>query len=124
MTAAVLVVEDNAAHRYAKVRLLTQAGYSVVEASDGEQALHNASRAEVVLLDVFLPDMDGYDVCRKLRADPTTANLPIILMSGVYAIDVIAEEGMRVGADAFLSKPVPAKLLTETIEKAIRKRFA
>ena len=118
----VLVVDDNSAHRYAKVKLLTVAGYAATEASTGEQALAMASKADAVLLDVFLPDIDGLEVCRRLRRDPATANLPIVHMSAIFTSAFDTEEGERAGGDAYLLKPIAPETLLATLEKVIARR--
>ena len=107
MVARVLVVDDH----FLNVKLLEArlqlASYEVVTASGGAEALEKVSqhKPDIVLLDVMMPGMDGYEVCRRLRASPATASLPVIM---VTALDKASdrEEGMAAGADDFLNKPV------------------
>lgn len=120
-----LVVEDDAANRIVLSRLLARVGYEVVAVADGTAALDQAaaSGANVVLLDVGLPGMDGLEVCRRLRADPVTAMLPIILLTGRTSIDDVVE-GLDAGADDFLAKPYESAILLARMRSALRLREA
>ena len=79
--ARVLLVDDDAAKRYLMGTWLRRAGHTVIEAGTGREALDQVGSAELVLLDVNLPDMLGYDVCRQIKADPATAAVPVIQVS-------------------------------------------
>ena len=87
--------------------LLAAKGYAVVTAVSGKEALEkiDGERPDLVLLDVMMPGMSGYDVCRKLRENPATAMLPVVM---VTALDPGQErvKGIEAGADDFLSKPI------------------
>ena len=102
----VLVVDDLAANRDTLRELLGEANYEIVEASDGALALAlaTANPPDLVLLDVLMPDMDGFEVCRRLRAGPSLSAVPIIM---VTALDNRASRlaGIEAGADDFVSKP-------------------
>src|SRR4051794_6288607 len=102
----ILVVDDEPAGRYATARVLRAAGFSVLEAATGAQALALASRADLVLLDVPLPDIDGREVCRELRARPATARVRIVHLSAVYTDAPEKVRGLDAGADAYLTHPV------------------
>ena len=121
--ARVLVVEDDLANRVLLGRLLERGGHRVVTADDGRAALEMAGQgvADVVLLDLGLPDIDGLDVCRRLRADPATAALPVILVTGR---DGAAEsaEGTAAGADGTIAKPYEFGALLAMIQRVIRAR--
>jgi two-component system cell cycle sensor histidine kinase/response regulator CckA len=101
-----LIVDDNAANRETLVELLEGRNYQLVEAGDGPAALRLAATSppDLVLLDVMMPGMDGYEVCRRLRADASLAEVPIILLT---ALDDQASRlaGIEAGADDFISKP-------------------
>src|SRR6188768_2229768 len=86
LAALVLNVDDTSSSRYTKTRILKQAGYRVVEASTGQEALR-ALREEspaLVLCDVNLPDMSGIDVCRTIKADPLTRSTPVVQISATF----------------------------------------
>lgn len=95
---------------------LRRLGYRVVEAVDGEAALARVSedRPALAILDLMMPRADGHEVLRRLRAEPETASLPVILLSA-RARSADAAAGLEAGADAFLSKPFRAEELAEAI---------
>jgi CheY-like chemotaxis protein len=80
--AVLLLVDDDEAKRYVLSTWLKRAGHTVLEVGTGQEALDRATEAEAVLLDVNLPDMSGFDVCRQLKSDPRTAAIPVIQVSG------------------------------------------
>ncbi len=117
----VLVVEDDAANRVLLTRLLERSGYHPISASDGPSGLAAAFRSapDVMLLDVGLPGMDGLEICRRLRLDPRTVALPIVLLTGRTSVeDVVA--GLDAGADDFLSKPFNEAELLARLRSARR----
>lgn len=95
---------------------LRRLGYRVVEAVDGEAALARVAedRPALAILDLMMPRADGHEVLRRLRAEPETASLPVILLSA-RARSADAAAGLEAGADAFLSKPFRAEELAEAI---------
>jgi DNA-binding response OmpR family regulator len=103
----ILNVDDNDGARHAKTRLLMNAGFRVSEAADGESALSMAAREHpaLVLLDVKLPDIKGTDVCRRLKADPVTADILIIHTSAAYIRDEDRLTALDSGADGYLAAP-------------------
>jgi CheY-like chemotaxis protein len=113
VTFTVLAVDDAADNRKLLTDVLGRAGFRVQTAGTARQALEQAPAVDAVLLDVSLPDLSGLDACRLLRDDPSTADLPVLLVSGhSSARDVRA--GMAVGADGYLVKPYsPARLVAE-----------
>jgi serine phosphatase RsbU (regulator of sigma subunit)/CheY-like chemotaxis protein len=115
-----LVVDDDEAKRYVLVTWLRRAGHTVTEAVTGGQALDMVGAAELVLLDVNLPDISGFEVCRLIKADPQTAAIPVIQVSAT-AIEVADRaHGLTQGADAYLVEPTePAELLA-TVTAALR----
>src|SRR5512138_1641472 len=83
--ATILAVDDNDANRYALVRTLSRAGFTVLEAATGREALELVRRQpDLIVLDVGLPDMDGYEVCRRLRSSPAGATALVIQMSASF----------------------------------------
>ncbi len=116
----VLVVEDHEAARYVVVRLLSAAGYDVLEAGNGSDALKHAPGADAIVLDVHLPDMLGYDVCERLKADPDTARIPVIFSTATATDPMSVERGKQVGAAEYLfSKPLESNILVNAIKKVL-----
>jgi PAS domain S-box-containing protein len=103
----ILVVDDEPAMCQALAELLTAEGYGVVCASNGADALAQAAEyvPDLVLLDVKMPDMDGFTVCRRLRADPLLAEMPVIMVTSLTDRDSRLR-GFEAGADDFISKPI------------------
>ncbi len=130
MTAAerlrILNVDDYGPARYARTKLLQQAGFDVVEADTGAAALRQAiqARPHVVLLDVKLPDVDGYEVCRRLKADPATAPIPVLHLSAAHRTAGDHARGLDAGADGFLVEPVAPEVLLATVRSVARTRRA
>ena len=130
MTAAerlrILNVDDYGPGRYARTKLLQQAGFDVVEADTGAAALRQAiqARPHVVLLDVKLPDVDGYEVCRRLKADPATAPIPVLHLSAAHRTAGDHARGLDAGADGFLVEPVAPEVLLATVRSVARTRRA
>ena len=117
----VLVAEDDAANRALLSRLLERAGYRSISVADGRDAIKAATdeRPHLVLLDIGLPSLNGLDVCRRLRADPRTVALPIILVTGQTASrDVVA--GLDAGADDFVRKPYDEAELMARVRSVLR----
>jgi putative two-component system response regulator len=123
--ALVLVVEDDRAVRILLERLLEREGYRTATAVDGAAALRavEVQSPDLVILDVGLPRLDGYEVTRRLRADSRTLTLPIILLTGRNGLDDVVA-GLDAGADDFLSKPFRQPELLARIRSALRLRQA
>jgi CheY-like chemotaxis protein len=113
----ILIVDDYAGARYLRSRILNDAGYEVVEASSGEDALRIAAsvRPSLVLLDVNLPDISGTDVCRRLKRDPATASIPVIQITGAWMSEKSRQEGLDSGADRYLTEPVDDVMLLREV---------
>jgi two-component system cell cycle sensor histidine kinase/response regulator CckA len=104
--ATILVVDDEAHSRTVLINLLKQEKYVVITANDGREGLAAAAahRPDVVLLDVVMPGLDGYEVCRQLRADPMLLHMPVLLLSSLADRDSRLR-GLEEGADDFITKP-------------------
>jgi len=117
----VLVVDDNPVTRYATVRVLTAAGYRTLEAESGQEALQLADTSvSAVVLDVNLPDIDGFQVCRTLRGRPETATVPVVHLSATYVADYDKVRGLDAGASAYLVHPAEPGVLVATIASLLR----
>lgn len=105
--ALILNVEDNDAARHAKTRLLINAGFRVEEASDGAQALAlvAALHPALVLLDMKLPDMSGWEVCRQIKTNPLSAKVFVLQTSAALISTEDKMRGMNSGADDYISAP-------------------
>lgn len=103
----ILNVDDNINARYAKTRLLMNAGFRVEEAGDGGAALTLVAQLmpTLVLLDVKLPDMSGHEVCRRIKANPVTGNVLVMQISAALISHDDTVRGMESGADYYLAAP-------------------
>jgi two-component system, cell cycle response regulator len=121
MTARVLVVDDVAANVKLLEARLSAEYFDVVTAMSGKDALAICERAEcdLVLLDVMMPDMDGFEVCRRLKTNPATHHIPVVM---VTALDQPSDKvrGLEAGADDFLTKPIPELVLIARVRSLTR----
>ena len=115
----ILLVEDNEMTRDMLARRLARHGYEVVEAADGREALGRARESvDLVLLDMSLPEMDGWEAARRLKADPATRAIPIVALTAhVMAGD--REKALAAGCDAYETKPVDFERLTARIDSLL-----
>jgi len=121
----ILTVDDNDAMRYSLVRSLKDAGYNVIEARTGKEALAMAADApDLITLDVNLPDMSGFQVCRQLKSDPQTSSIPILHVSSTIVDPEYRVRGLDGGADAYLSEPIDRAELVATIGALLRLKTA
>src|SRR5207247_3818 len=111
----VLYVDDDEANRHAFSCLFRQAGFTVEEAATGREALRLVSRQpDLVVLDVNLPDINGLEVCRQIKAHPATTGIPVMHMSAGYVRPEDRTLALEEGADAYLTKPVePRELIAQ-----------
>ena len=121
MTARILVVDDVPANvKFLEARL-TAEYFSVVTASNGDEALAICERAEcdIVLLDVMMPGMDGFEVCGRLKSNPATQHIPVVM---VTALDQASDriKGLEAGADDFLTKPVSDLAMIARVRSLVR----
>ena len=120
----ILAVDDDPAALYATTRVLRSAGYEVVQASTGGAALEAASCVDLVVLDINLPDIDGFEVCRRLRARADTARLPVLHLSATFTQTTDFDLGLEAGADSYLTRPVEAPVLLATVRTLLFARRA
>jgi len=120
----ILVVDDNAASLYATSRILRAAGFDVIEAANGGRALALADQVGLLILDINLPDVDGFEVCRQLRARSSTAYLPIVHLSATFMDSEDMSQGLAAGADSYLTHPADPKILVATVRALLFARQA
>ena len=118
MSQRILVIEDHEDNRRILRDLLTNADFEVIEAEDGETGLAAAAahRPDLILIDIQLPDIDGYEAARRLKADTLLHAIPIIAVTS-YALAGEAETARAAGCDAYIPKPYsPRQLLAKVRE--------
>ncbi len=120
MAHKILVVDDDPQARLLLTYILKRKGFDVLEAESGPVALACVGRdsPDLVLLDVMMPGMDGFEVCTVLRADPASKRLPIVILTAKTDVDA-HERGMRAGASDYLMKPVHPEELVARIQAAL-----
>ena len=112
----ILLVEDNEDNRTIYRLLLEHHGYRVVEATDGEEGVRRAreERPALVLMDISLPVLDGWEATRILKADPATASIPVIALTA-HALPADRARALEVGCDGYLAKPVEPRRVVEEV---------
>ncbi|MEH2213583.1 hybrid sensor histidine kinase/response regulator [Nostoc sp.] len=122
----ILHVDDNEANRYVVNRILQNAGFSVVEAATGATGLKAVAnfQPDLVILDVQLPDISGFEVCRQIKANPETTFIPVLHLSASFVQSQDKAEGLDSGADAYLVQPVEPIELLATLRSLLRIRRA
>ena len=118
----ILYVEDNEMNRDMLSRRLQRRGYEVLIAVDGEQGIAQASalRPDLILMDMSLPELDGWETTRQLRADPRTRVVPIIALTA-HAMSGDREKAIAAGCDDYDSKPIVFTRLLEKIETRLKR---
>ncbi|AFY32618.1 response regulator transcription factor [Calothrix sp. PCC 7507] len=117
----VLIVEDSIAQREMITDLLKASGLTVTHASDGVEALEaiQIEPPDLVVLDIVMPRMNGYEVCRRLKSDPKTQNVPVVMCSS-KGEEFDRYWGMKQGADAYIAKPFQPTELVGTVKQLLR----
>jgi DNA-binding NarL/FixJ family response regulator len=116
----VLIADDHAPFRALLTAQLESAGINTIEAEDGQEAIERAREADVVLLDVNLPDMSGYTVCRELRAE-YGERLPIVFLSGYRTESLDRAAGLLIGGDDYIVKPPDLDELLARVRRLIER---
>ncbi|HEY3838071.1 MAG TPA: response regulator, partial [Bryobacteraceae bacterium] len=122
----ILNVDDYLPGRYARTKVLRQAGFQVVEAQTGKEALDMAilHKPALVLLDVNLPDMNGFEVCKRIREEPALSSLTILHISASAIMPQQQVRGLDSGADGYLVEPMEPSVLIATVNAYLRMRRA
>ena len=117
----VLVIEDNEKNRYLISFILKAAGYAVIEAVTGEEGVETAIREhpDLVLMDIQLPGIDGYETTRRIRASPGGTKIPIIALTS-YAMTGDRERALAAGCTGYVEKPINPDTILEEIQKYFR----
>lgn len=117
----VLVVEDSLAQRQMISDLLKDSGLTVAVASNGVEALKQVETyaPDIVVLDIVMPQMNGYELCRRLKSDPKTKDVPVVMCSS-KGEEFDRYWGMRQGADAYIAKPFQPMELIGTVKQLLR----
>ena len=118
MKKRILVVEDQEDNRQILRDLLANAGYEMLEAEDGQQALNAIAkqRPDLILMDIQLPILDGYEATRRIKADPSLKDIPIIVVTS-YALSGDEEKARACGCDAYVAKPYSPRALLAKIRQ-------
>jgi CheY-like chemotaxis protein len=120
--AVVLNVDDDDIQRYAVTRMLQHAGFVVREARTGEEALAEARKAPaLILLDINLPDISGFEVCKRLKADPATAHIPVVHLTNTYRDEAARAKALSLGAEDFFTHPAQPDALLAKLRELIGK---
>jgi two-component system NtrC family sensor kinase len=118
---AILVVDDRPANRYTVAHALKRAGYHVIEAETGTEALELAKQIpSAIVLDVKLPDILGYEVCRRLKANPRTSHIPVLQLSAAFVDNESRVYALESGADGYLTQPVEPNVLVATVRSLVK----
>lgn len=119
----ILIIDDTEANRYAVSRVLIKAGYQVLEGARGTDAFRLVKeKPDLIILDIHLPDMLGFEVCKRLKSDPETESIPVLHLSASYIHTDDKVHGLDSGADAYLLQPVEPMELLATVRALLRIR--
>lgn len=121
MSATILIVDDNDMNRDLLARRLAQAYYDVIDVGSGKEALDIAAnrKIDLVLLDILMPDIDGYEVLEKLKENPGTKMVPVIMLTAVHEMDSVVR-CFELGADDYLTKPYNIPFVRSRIASCLR----
>ena len=120
MAKTILVVDDSPTDLHLMTSMLDGKGYSIITAIDGEGAMEKTAKnhPDLILLDVVLPQKNGFQICRELKTSPNTKNIKIVLVTG-KSQETDRLWGMKQGADAYITKPFKKEELLDTVSKFI-----
>lgn len=114
----ILIVEDEESLLKLESILLTSKGFEVIGVSNGKAALEAVEQdaPDLVLLDIMLPEMDGFEVCKHIKQNPATRQIPVIMLTAKKTREDM-ERGREVGADCYITKPFKSAMVIETIQR-------
>jgi DNA-binding response OmpR family regulator len=116
----VLLVDDRPDARYMMVRALASAGFDVLEAATGGHALRLALLTpDAIVLDIALPDIDGFEVVRRLKANAATQHIPVVHKTAVYGDDLHRRRGLAAGAEEYLVEPFAPQALIAAVRRVL-----
>lgn len=120
----IMAVDDNEAFRYTITKVVERGGHTPIEAMNGTQALALAKKhlPDLILLDVNMPDLPGYEVCRLLKEDPATSHIPVVFLSATDRNPSAIERAIAAGAESFLFAPVEPEQLMAVVHGALVKK--
>jgi CheY-like chemotaxis protein len=118
---SVLLVDDNSTHQYSLGKHLEESGFTVLRAETGAATLELAGEhhPDAILLDINLPDMTGFEICERLKADPGTGSIPVIFHSATHDTQAAKAQAIDLGALSFLSYPINIEHLVSVLKGAI-----
>ncbi|HEY2914276.1 MAG TPA: response regulator, partial [Candidatus Angelobacter sp.] len=120
-TSRILLVDDTEQNRYVLSRILARAGLEVEQCTTGKDALERVkSCPDLVILDVKLPDISGYEVCRRIKSDPATRSVPVLQISASFVSNESKAQALEGGADGYLTHPIDATVLVATVKSLLR----
>ncbi|MEL6385002.1 MAG: response regulator [Cyanobacteria bacterium J06626_18] len=119
----ILIVDDSSALREMVSGLLIKAGMTILEAKDGAEAQKKiaANTPDLVVLDIVMPNMNGYELCRWIKSNPNTQDVPVVICSS-KSEEFDRYWGMKQGADAYIAKPFRPDEMVETVKQLLRSR--
>jgi two-component system, cell cycle response regulator DivK len=119
-TKTVLLVEDNEDNLVVYRTILEHVGYNVLEARDGEEGVSRArqEQPDLILMDISIPKIDGWEATQRLKADPATRNIPIIALTA-HALEEDRQKAAQAGCDGYLAKPVEPRRVVQEVERFV-----
>lgn len=118
--AKILVVDDDERTLRLIQTILTTGGYNVITARSGTEAvsLSRTEKPDLITMDIFMPNMDGYTACMAIKKDEETKSIPIVMLT-ILSYDFNAAKNRKTGADAYITKPFTAEVLTKTVSELL-----
>ena len=116
----VLLVEDNEDNLVVYRTILDHVGYNVLEARDGEEGVNRAreEHPDLILMDISIPKIDGWEATRRLKADEATRDIPVIALTA-HALEEDRERAMEAGCDGYLAKPIEPRRVVEEVRRFV-----